>query len=388
MISLKRVLAMVLKECTQLSRDASMIMIGLLLPTALILLFGFGLSMDVKHVPVALVLKSHSPTAEALAVRLAASDYFRLQSTPTRQAAEQLLHEHKVSAIIEVPATFDRDAQEANAALGLTIHAVDANQATMVRTYLYAVLTTTLNKMSTTGSAAEAFPTMGERAQSAQAPTLQLSTRAWFNEANTSTWYLVPGLLVVTMTLVGSFLTALVIAREWERGTMESLLASPLKPLELFLGKFIPNYAIAALGTSIALLIALLLFELPMAGSIAWLAVTMLVYQALCCTFGLFLSATFKRQFLAMQYAVIGSFLPSLMLSGFLFDLRSVPPWISAIGHVLPPTYAMESLKICFLSGGVEDVLLRNLIIIVLWLAFFTTLTLSALSRTLDGEAA
>lgn len=383
--ALTRIGSLILKEFTSYMRDSSMLLIGLFLPAVLIMVFGLGLSMDVKQVPIAVVNQSASPLATTLLERLVASDYFRVETHTTRQAAEVALEEHRVQAIVHVPAAFDADAAEGVATLGLTVHAVDANQATMIRTYVNATLAQVLTNAQKTGEATSLFPNTLAREASASTPTLTLRARAWFNDANDSSWYLVPGLLVITMTLVGSFLTSLVVAREWERGTIESLFCTPLTPWELFLGKLLPNALIAMIGTLLALIVALTLFDLPVRGSIAWLATTMTVFQCLALIFGLFLSTHFKRQFLAMQFSIIGSFLPSIMLSGFLFDLRSVPTWISWVGHVLPPTYAMASLKICFLSGGSETELWRNLVILLLWCGLFTLLAVRSLKKTLDG---
>ena len=261
--------------------------------------------------------------------------------------------------------------------LGLTIHGVDANQATMIRTYVSATIATQL--------AANAELDAGMTLNTTEKPSVALSTRAWFNDANTSSWYLVPGLLVVTMTLVGSFLTSLVVAREWERGTIESLYTTPIRPWETAVAKIVPNYVVALAGALLALCVGLVAFDIPVNGSVGWLLATLFLYQLLAVLFGLFLSAATKRQFLALQYAVIGSFLPAMMLSGFLFDLRSVPDWISVVGHLLPPTYAIESVKICFLSGGCEDILAQNLAIIALWCVLFYVLSLRFLRKSLEG---
>lgn len=383
--SIRRILAMVLKEFTSFTRDPSMLLIGLFLPAVLIMIFGLGLSMDVRHVPVAVVSQSDTPLARRIITRLVASDYFRAATVKTRQEAEAQFHRHEVSAIVHIPPDFDEQSTAGEGKIAITVHAVDANQATMIRTYVNALIGTELTALNREGRTPYLFPDLALKRQAADTPTLMLRSRAWFNEANDSSWYLVPGLLVITMTLVGSFLTSLVVAREWERGTVESLFSTPLTPLELFLGQLIPNLIVALIGTILALIVAVLLFSLPLRGSIGWLALNITLFQTLACIFGLFLSAHFKRQFLAMQFAIIGSFLPSIMLSGFLFDLRSVPAWISVIGHLLPPTYAITSLKICFLSGGTEDILATNLAVIAGWTLFFSVIAVRSLKKTLDG---
>lgn len=377
MKSLRRLLAVILKECTQIERDPSILLIGLFLPIFLLMLFGYGLSMDVKGVPVAIVTEDPSPLTTHITDRFFASDYFAAQKVGSRIEAEALLRNREVDAVLHFPSDFTRRVLAGEGAAGLTIHGVDANQATMIRTYVSATIANHLQSDPKLG----AFATTG----AASAPAVALSTRAWFNEANTSSWYLVPGLLVVTMTLVGSFLTSLVVAREWERGTIESLYTTPIRPWETAVAKIIPNYVVALAGALLALCVGLVAFDIPVNGSVGWLLATLFLYQLLAVLFGLFLSSATKRQFLALQYAVIGSFLPAMMLSGFLFDLRSVPDWISVVGHLLPPTYAIESVKICFLSGGCVDILAQNLLIIALWCVFFFVLSLRFLRKSLEG---
>lgn len=378
MKSIRRIGIVVLKECTQIARDPSILLIGLFLPVFLLLLFGYGLSMDVKGVPIAIVAEDTSPVVDTLTRRFLASDYFRAQRIPTRTEAEALLAERRIEAILHVPSDFSTRLTSGVAHLGLTVHGVDANQATMIRTYVNATILNTL-------SIEPDFARRIGLSMQNSTPRVEMTSRAWYNEANTSTWYLVPGLLVVTMTLVGSFLTSLVVAREWERGTIESLYTTPIRPWETAVAKLLPNYVVALTGAFLALVVGLVAFEIPVRGSIGWLLATIVVYQLLAVLFGLFLSAATKRQFLALQYAVIGSFLPAMMLSGFLFDLRSVPDWISIVGHLMPPTYAIESVKICFLSGGCEDILARNLGVLLLWCGFFFLLSLKKLGKTLEG---
>lgn len=377
MKSLRRLLAVILKECTQIERDPSILLIGLFLPIFLLMLFGYGLSMDVKGVPVAIVTEDPSPLTTRITDRFFASDYFAAQKVGSRIEAEALLRNREVDAVLHLPSDFTRRVLAGEGAAGLTIHGVDANQATMIRTYVSATIANHLQSDPKLAASA----TTG----AASAPAVALSTRAWFNEANTSSWYLVPGLLVVTMTLVGSFLTSLVVAREWERGTIESLYTTPIRPWETAVAKIIPNYVVALAGALLALCVGLVAFDIPVNGSVGWLLATLFLYQLLAVLFGLFLSSATKRQFLALQYAVIGSFLPAMMLSGFLFDLRSVPDWISVVGHLLPPTYAIESVKICFLSGGCVDILAQNLLIIALWCVFFFVLSLRFLRKSLEG---
>ncbi len=182
----------------------------------------------------------------------------------------------------------------------------------------------------------------------------------WFNAANTSTWYLVPGLVVLIMTLVGAFLTAMVMAREWERGTLEALFVTPVRPEEILLAKIIPYFMVGMLGLSMCLLAARFLFEVPMYGSLLIILISSMLYMLVALGIGLVISSVTKNQFLASQLAIISSFMPAMMLSGFLFDLRNVPVAIRLVGHLLPATYFMELIRTLFLAGNVWPLIFKN----------------------------
>lgn len=379
--SLRRLVALVRKEARQMRRDPSVIVVSFFLPLVLLLLFGYGLSMDLKDVPVAVVLGESSPQAQNVAERIDASPYFRSIPTASREAAERLLAARRIEAIVDIQPGFERDAAQGKGEIGLVVHGVDANSATIIRTYVAATLQIAAAKNAERGATvATVAATSGNDAPSA----VRLLSRAWFNEANTSTWYLVPGLTIVLMTLVSSFLGSVVIAREWERGTMEALALTPASPFEILASKFLAYFALATAGEGTAILTSIVLFDVPVRGSGWVLAGVFLLYNVWALAFGLFLSAALKRQFVAMQMAVIGSYLPALILSGFIFDLRSVPDWISAVGHLMPPTYAMETVKILFLSGGANDVVLENVLILALWTTGFMLAALAVLRKRMD----
>jgi ABC-2 type transport system permease protein len=177
----------------------------------------------------------------------------------------------------------------------------------------------------------------------------------------------VPGLIVLIMTLVGAFLTALVMAREWERGTLEALFVTPVRPVEILLAKIIPYFGIGMVGLLLCLVAARFLFEVPMYGSLAVIVVSAMLYLLVAVGVGLVISSVTRNQFLASQVALISSFLPSLMLSGFLFDLRNVPTVVRVVGQALPATYFMELVRTLFLAGNVWPLIFRNCAILMLY---------------------
>lgn len=206
----------------------------------------------------------------------------------------------------------------------------------------------------------------------------------WFNSANNSTWYLVPGLIVLIMTLVGAFLTAMVMAREWERGTLEALFVTPVRPGEILLAKIIPYFMVGMLGLGMCLIAARFLFEVPMYGSLLIILVSSMLYMLVALGIGLVISSVTKNQFVASQLAIISSFMPSLMLSGFLFDLRDVPAVIRLVGHALPATYFMELIRTLFLAGNVWPLIFKNCAILTAYAVLLLGLARFVTRKKLD----
>ncbi|WP_295481048.1 ABC transporter permease [uncultured Sutterella sp.] len=388
-LSLRRFLALLFKEFAQMRADPATLFMGTLLPVILILLFGWGLSMDLNRVGVAAALGEDSPAAQALIAKLRGSPYFEVTTVRSREEAEALLSERRIDAVLDIPPGFAAAAARSDARLGLTIHGVDASAASIIRTYVKAATGLMLEGAALREDLPQTLGTPYDAAAAAAPPspvagTISIVSRSWFNEANASPWYLVPGLTIVVLTLSAGFLGSIVIAREWERGTMESLCITPAAPLEIVLSKFLANFALISVGSLLSVLTAALVFEVPLRGSGLLLAAVLLSYTAWAVAFGLFLSALLKNQFVAIQLAVIGSYLPSLMLSGYLFDLRSVPAFISVVGRLMPPTYAIESVKILCLSGGPERLVLSNAALLAACAASFVLLALAATKKRLE----
>lgn len=364
----RRLAALTKKEARQLLRDRSNLAIGVALPIVLILVFGYGISLDLATARVAVVYEDPSPTARQALAGLDLSRY--IEQVPTRAMADagELMAERRVDAILRVPSTFAADTAAGHARLQLVVHGTDAAMARAVEGYVG-------------GALAQAARIEADRAAAAGSGTpggVRLDERLWFNEANTSTWYLVPGLIVLIMTLIGAFLTSLVVAREWERGTLEALFVTPARPQEILLAKMIPYFVVGFVGLVLCVLAARFLFYVPLRGSIFSLLGASVLYLTTALGIGLLISSATKNQFLASQIALVSGFLPALMLSGFLFDLRNVPPVISVIGHVLPATHFLEVLRTVFLVGDVWSLILGECAI----LAVYTVVFLAAARRT------
>lgn len=368
----KRLVALTRKEFRQLWRDTSNLAIGIVLPIVLILLFGFGLSMDVKNAPVAVVMEDASPAAVEVESGLALSAYISPVRVASMRAAEQLMRDRRVDAIVRFPPDFAARLADGQARVQVVVHGVDAARATIIRGYLDGALMQWAQRQGDRGAAPAA------------AGRVEAEFRMWFNAANTSTWYLVPGLIVLIMTLVGAFLTALVMAREWERGTLEALFVTPVRPVEILIAKMIPYFCVGMVGLVLCLAAARGLFGVPMYGSLLALVVSSMLYLAVAVGLGLVISSVTKNQFLASQIALLASFLPSVMLSGFLFDLRNVPSAIRAVGQVLPATYYMETLRTLFLAGNTWPLLIKNCAVLAAYAVFFLALARWVTRKRLD----
>ena len=372
--SWKRVLSLTRKEVRQLLRDKSNLAIGIGLPMVLILIFGYGLSLDVKNAPVAVVLEDPSPMAADVVAGLELSAYISPIIVSSMHDAERLMLARKVDAIVRVPNDFSRRLAARNAQVQLLVHGSEASRALIIRSYV-------------AGAIGQWSQRMTDRAGApgrAAAGSVVLVERMWFNSANTSTWYLVPGLIVLIMTLVGAFLTAMVMAREWERGTLEALFVSPVRPTEILLAKIIPYFLVGMLGLGMCLLAARFLFHVPMFGSLLIVLGSSMLYMLVALGIGLVISSSVKNQFLASQLALISSFMPALMLSGFLFDLRNVPFAIYLVGQLLPATYFMELIRTLFLAGNVWPLVLKNSIILAGYAVLLLSLARFVTRKRLD----
>lgn len=336
---LTRLWALLRKETRQMVRERSSMAVGLLLPAALILLFGYGLSFDVDHAPVAVVLDERSPDTLLLAAGLQGSPYLAPVQVQDMDAAVRLMRDGKVGGIVHVPVDFSRSRAAGQAQVQLILNGVDANTARTLEGYIGGALASQLQG---------ALDRQGTPSAGGGVSVVQ---RMWFNEASTSTWYLVPGLIVLVMTLIGAFLTSLLVAREWERGTLEALFVTPVRPTELVLAKLLPYVGIGVFNLAICLLTARYLFHVPMRGSLAAIIISALLYLMVSLLMGLFISAATRNQFQASQVALLTSFMPAMMLSGFVFDVRNMPMVVQVISQLLPATHFMGLIKSLFLTG-------------------------------------
>ena len=374
----RRLRALVKKEARQMLRDRSNLMVGLLLPIVLNLLFGYGLSFDVKNAPVALVLEDRSQLAREVTSGLDGSPYIAAIHVNTMAQAETLVREHRVIAIVRVPADFSRRAAggTGTAPIQVILNGSDTTTANALEGYIGGAIAGAMQHRADRAGQASA----GDRG-SGGASVIQ---RIWFNEASDSTWYLVPGLLVIVITLIGALLTSLLIAREWERGTLESLFVTPVRPAEILVAKLLPYLAVGAIDIITCLAAARFLFHVPIRGSLVVMFLAAMLYLTVSLLLGLFISGRLRNQFEASQISLLASFMPATMLSGFVFDLRNLPWPVWIASQLVPATHFMPLLKTLFLAGNDWAMLAWNGAILIVFALVLGLATLRTLAKRLD----
>ncbi|GGZ14353.1 ABC transporter permease [Novosphingobium colocasiae] len=367
----RRLTALIRKETRQMLRDRSNLMVGLLLPIVLNLLFGYGLSFDVRNAPVAVVLEDRSQMAREVTSGLDGSPYIDAIHVDAMADAERLVREHEAVAIVRVPSDFSRRAGAGSAAVQVILNGSDTTTANALEGYI-------------AGAIGTAMQHRADRAPGTGRGGATVIQRIWFNEASDSTWYLVPGLLVIVITLIGALLTSLLIAREWERGTLESLFVTPVRPHEILIAKLLPYLVIGAIDIVTCLAAARFLFHVPIRGSLIVIFLAAMLYLAVSLLLGLFISGKVRNQFEASQISLLASFMPATMLSGFVFDLRNLPWPVWIVSQLVPATHFMPLLKTLFLGGNNWTMLARDSLILIAYGAVLGIATTRTLAKRLD----
>jgi ABC-2 type transport system permease protein len=317
----------------------------------LILLFGYGLTLDVKNVPVAVVLEDTSPDAIELASTFQLSPYFRAQLMTSMAQAEDLILASQVDGIIRIRSDFSRRMRSGDAEVEILAHGRDANRARIIQGYAQ-------------GAVGQWNARRLAEGQNVSNGPVVIQDRLWFNEANESRYFLVPGLVVLVMTVLGALLTALVVAREWEQGTFEALFVTPVRAGEILLSKVLPYLGLGIFGLVLCMLAAKVLFQVPFLGSLWILSLGSLLYLLVALGIGMLISSTVKAQFVASLIVVVAAFIPALMLSGFLFELHNLPVAVQVLSYLFPARYYVALLQTVLLAGNIWSIILPNLAVL------------------------
>ncbi|MBP2444471.1 ABC transporter permease [Rhizobium leguminosarum] len=337
---LRRLSALVRKESYQAIRDPSSILIAFVLPLILLFLFGYGVSLDTTRTRIGLVTEEMTPLTQDLSASFQASRYFEVAVGRDRRLFEEYLVLGKVRGIVVIPADFTTDYIAGNRPdIQVIVDGSDPNTANFVQNYAQ-------------GAVAN-WERQRQADVASNSPAISVEQRFWFNPELTSRNFLVPGSIAIVMTLVGTLLTSLVVAREWERGTMEAMMATPVTAVELLIGKILPYFLLGLTSMTLCVLLAVFLFGVPFRGSVAALYALSAAFLIPALGQGLLISTATKNQFLASQLALISAFLPAFLLSGFLFEINSMPTVIQWITFIVPARYLIPSLQTVFLAGDI-----------------------------------
>jgi ABC-2 type transport system permease protein len=375
MLSVTRMRAMARKEWLQLRRDPRSMVLAFAVPLFLLLFFGYAISWDVKDIRLAVVDHDNTAASRSLAAAFDASGYFSTVSRPDRAAdAESSLLSGQVRAVLTIPAGYARDIHRpAGAAVQLLLDGSDANTATIALGYADA--TTAAHAR---GSALQA---------GSMTSPVQAQTRVWYNPALESRNMIVPGLIAVIMSIIAAMLTALTIAREWERGTMEQLASTPVHRLEVVFGKLLPYLLIGAIDVAVITAVAILVFDVPLHGSVLLLGVMTVLFLLGALGLGMFISAVMRSQVLATQVAMVVTYLPALLLSGFLFDIASMPAVLRAVTYVVPARYYIDVTRGVFLKGVGVDALWVQALSMVIFATVGIALAAAAFRKQIAGSS-
>jgi ABC-2 type transport system permease protein len=360
MVSLRRIMAIARKEGIHIRRDWRSLALALAIPLLLLTLFGWALTLDVDNVPVLVWDQSATPASREFISSLSGSRYFSIAGYTDNYADIQFaLERRSVFAAVIIPADF---AQSMESAAGAEVQVLadgsDANTAGISLGYA--------------GAVAQRY-SLDQLAGGKLKPPVELASRAWYNPALRSQDFIIPGLIALVMAVIAALLTSLAVAREWERGTMEQLIATPVRGFEIITGKLIPYWLVGMADVLVAVLVGTIVFSVPLRGNILLLALASALFLIGVLSQGMLLSVVLRSQVLASQIAIVSTFLPTMFLSGFVFALNNMPLFHQVISYAVPARYFMLILRGVFLKGtGIAALALPLVLLVVYAVLMFT----------------
>jgi len=346
---LRRLIAIARKETLQIFRDPSTLLVAFVLPVLMLFLFAYAVSLDTRNVRIGVVLESDSEAAQSLAAAFSGSRYFAVTPARDRREVEPAVIAGHLRGYVVIPQDFTSRLLRgrSEALVQIITDGTQPNTATFVANYAQGVVSSWYaNRVTSTPSAI---------------PAISLQPRFWFNPEIESRRALMPGALSIIMTMIGTLLTALVVAREWERGTMEGLFSTPASILEIVVGKLLPYFGLGLIATGVSAMLVVWGFGVPLRGSVLTLLLLAVVFLFPALGQGLLISTIARNQFVAAQLALISGFLPAYLLSGFLFEISSMPRPIQLLTCIVPARYFNTGLQTVFLAGDVWPLLLPAL---------------------------
>ncbi|TYL41551.1 ABC transporter permease [Dickeya sp. ws52] len=371
--SWRRLRALCLKETRQILRDPSCALIAFVIPLLLLFIFGYGINLDSSRLNVGVLMEQHSAEADSLARAFTGSPYLAVTLSDNRPALIERMQAGQIRGLLVIPADFaTRLARpQDRAPIQVITDGSEPNTAQFVQGYAQGVWQLWQQQYA---------QDHGGRYQA----LIEIQTRYWFNAAAISRHFIIPGAVTIIMTVIGAILTSLVIAREWERGTMEALLSTQVTRTELLLTKLLPYYVLGMIAMVLCVVVAVFVLGVPYRGSLWVLFGMSSLFLASTLGMGLLISTLTRNQFNAAMVALNAAFLPAVMLSGFIFEIHSMPVLVQAVSYLIPARYFVSTLQTLFLAGNIGGVLLMNLLFLMTSAVFFIGLTAWKTRRRLD----
>jgi ABC-2 type transport system permease protein len=376
-MNLNRLLAVAKKEVIQILRDSRSLMIVVLMPVTLMLLFGYGVNLDLKGLPVYVYDRDGSQQSQDLLKHFQSSKYFSIvRVVNDYPSLTRALDSGHAKMGIVIPWDFSlRLSEGAPVQIQALVDATDDNTANVLIGYSQAVVQGYSSEIQ--------LNWLRQHGQQIQPAPVSVQTRTWYNENLESSAFIIPGVLALVMSVIGAFLTSLTIAREWERGTMEQLISTPVSAMEIMLGKLAPYFVLGMFDVIVCALIAIDWFHVPFRGSYITLLVSSALFLVVVLSLGFFISVLAKNQFAASQIALLITFLPAFLLSGFLFAIEQMPVALQWITRILPARYYVAILKKIFLKGTPTALLYADLIPLAVFAVLLTLLAMRAFHKRL-----
>jgi ABC-2 type transport system permease protein len=345
-MSYRRTRAVFVKELHHIVRDARSLTMALAVPVLMLVLFGFALSLDVDHIPTLVCDQDGTAASRDLVREFQGSRYFSITGfADDTDAIDRAIDRNQVLMGLVIPRNYSRDAGSGSAAaVQILLDGSDSNTASIALGYAETVVR---NYSLTLRSEMQ-----NRRGGAHAAPPVDARLRVWYNSSLESKNYVVPGLIAVILMIIAALLTSLTIAREWEMGTMEQILSTPLRPVEMVIGKMLAYFVVGLADAAIAVLVGLFLFGVPFRGSVILLVVSTCLFLFGALFWGIFVSAAARTQLQAYQMGVLSSFLPAFLLSGFVYSIENMPRVIQVITRIVPARYFITILKGVFLKGA------------------------------------
>lgn len=378
-MSWHRLAALARKEFLQISRDPRSLFLALLMPIVQMAMFGYGASLDIKHVQVCTFDRDGSQDSQALLKRFQASEYFELvRRLDTYREVPAAVDAGECKIAVVIPPDFSRRLQDGGGvAVQALVDATDDNSANVAIGYARALVGAYSGEIEFQWLRRQGL------AQQAVVP-LKVESRVWFNEDLQSKAFLVPGVVALVMALVGALMSSLTISREWERGTMEQLITTPVRPLEIMFGKLIPYFVVGLLDAALCATIAIYWFEVPFRGTLAALFFTTALFLVVVLGVGYIFSVTTKSQLGASQLAMLVTMMPTSLLSGFTFPIDQMPAAVRALTYLVYGRYYVTILKAIFLKGSGLGELAGPIAALVIYALIITRFATRAFRKTLD----